>query len=177
NFTARHPDQAHAYELEDIDNFSSHLGIPWQQAKDVPFTEVFDFIGMRWDIPNKTVTLTESKVIKYRAAISDWLATCTHMISELQKLYGKLMHVTNAIPQGCAYLTGLKFMLPWFLHDPHKPRKAPRSVNIDLQWWLGRLTLPPLPRPIPAPVEIHNIQAYSDASSSTGIGIIIGQQW
>ncbi|KAF8626897.1 hypothetical protein AX17_006445 [Amanita inopinata Kibby_2008] len=112
-----HPDQAHTYELEDIDNFSSHLSIPWQWAKDVPFAEVFNFIGMHWDIPSKTVTLTESKVIKYQAAISDWLATCTHMISELQKLYRKLMHMTNAILQGCTYLTSLEFMLPWFLHD------------------------------------------------------------
>ena len=36
---------------------------------------------------------------------------------------------------------------------------------------------PTLSRPIPGDLEIFNIHAYSDASTSGGLGIVIGERW
>ena len=47
----------------------------------------------------------------------------------------------------------------------------------DLKWWTDCLSSPLIPHPIPAPTEVFNVQAFSDASSSTGLTIIIEEHW
>ena len=176
-FPQQNPNQTHAYDIQDIDDISKFLGIPWQISKDIPFATTTTFIGLEWDLKNKTVSLPEKKIQKYRKAITEWQTTRTHDLQELQKLYGKLLHATNVHTHGRAYLTGLEAMFPIFRDDPFKPRTPPHSVSTDLNWWDQILAKPPTPCPIPSPVKIHNVQAYSDASSSTGIGIVIGNKW
>jgi len=68
-------------------------------------------------------------------------------------------------------------MFSIFRDKPFKLWTPPHSVPNDLNWWDQTLAKPPPPRPIPFPVDIHDIQAYSDASSSMGIGIVIGDRW
>jgi len=46
----------------------------------------------------------------------------------------------------------------------------------DLDWW-DQIAKPPPPHPIPFPVNIHDVQAYSDARSSRGIRIVIRDRW
>lgn len=53
----------------------------------------------------------------------------------------------------------------------------PRDTPADLQWWHNLLAEPSLSGPIPGPSSVVNLGAYSDASSSTGITIIIGGKW
>lgn len=177
NLPQRNSGQTHAYDMGDIDSISEFLGIPWQVSKDLPFASSTTFIGLNWDLKEKTVSLPENKILKYRSAITKWRTSRTHNLEELQKLYGKLLHATNVLPQGRAYLTGLETMFSIFQNEPFKPRTPPRSVPNDLDWWDHILSKPPPPRLIPLPVEVHDVRAYSDASSSTGIGITIGDRW
>lgn len=67
-------------------------------------------------------------------------------------------------------------MLGVFGNAPFKPRRAPRGTEVDLAWWLFRLATT-IPRPVPGPVPIHDLPAFSDASSSTGPGIVIVDRW
>ena len=96
---------------------------------------------------------------------------------EVQKLYGKLLHTTLAHPDGRPYLTSLEAMLGIFHDNPHLPWTPPRQVPSDLDWWTTELSKPTIRRSIPTAHTVHDIAAFLDASSSTGIAIVIGTRW
>ncbi|KAK2467297.1 hypothetical protein APHAL10511_000846 [Amanita phalloides] len=153
---SHHPQQEHAYQLQDIDKISTQLGIPWQLSKDIPFAKKIIFIGFEWDLEEKTVTLSESKVIKYNTAIKEWKQKHTHTLEKLQKLYRKLIHASNIFPQGQAYLTSLEAMFPIFGNKPFKPCTPPCSVPQHLNWWAGKLGSSHIPQNIPMPLEVFD---------------------
>ena len=125
----------------------------------------------------RTVSIPEGKKAKYRAAISAWKSRRTHTLEEVQRLHGKLMHACHIVPRGRAYLTSLEAFLGIFHDRPHLPRSPPKHTSADLEWWETLFQLPSIERPIPGPLIVADIAAYSDASSKTGIGIVIGHRW
>jgi hypothetical protein len=170
-------DQSFCYNLRDIDNISQDLGIPWEISKDIPFSDSPTFIGLTWDLAGRTVRLAEAKRIKYVSAIAEWVTRRTHTLNEVQRLHGKLIHAALIFPEGRPYLTNLEAMLSIFDDRPFLPRTPPRGTQEDLKWWLARLSQPAPPSPIPSPQPILDPNAFSDASSSLGIGISIGGRW
>lgn len=164
--------------MANIDHISNILGIPWEVSKDIPFSSRVPFISLLWDLNTKTVQLTEAKHDKYTKAIEAWEAEPHHALNVGQKFYGQLLHCCLVIPHGQAYLTNLEAFIGSFgSHNkfiPHTPRAGTAA---DLKWWKNQLARTDLQRPIPTPTSIINIAAYSDASSETGIGITIGNQW
>ena len=167
----------YTYDLSDIDRISDELGIPWEHSKDVDFSSSFPFIGFIWDIDEKTVSLHPEKKTKYLLAIKEWRKSRTHTLGEAQRLYGKLAHATLAHPDGRPYIASLEAMLGIFHDSPHLPRTPPRQLPEDLDWWITELSKSTIGRSIPTAHEVHVIPAYSDASSSTGIAIVIGTRW
>ena len=167
----------YAFSIEDVDRVSAKLGIPWERSKDVPFGKVVPFIGFDWDLEAKIVSLQEKKKEKYVKAIMEWERRQTHTLEDVKKLYGKLLHTCLVIPEGRAYLTKLESMIGTFHDSPYKPRRPPHQLSADLLWWSETLGQPSLSREIPGAQEVINIHAYSDASSSVGIGIIIRDRW
>lgn len=167
----------HAYSMDDVDEISAKLGIPWERSKDVPFGKVVPFIGFDWNLENKTVSLQEKKKNKYSDAVEEWRRRKSHTLEDVQKLYGKLLHTCLIIPEGRAYLTKLEKMLGIFHNTPHKPRHPPRHTDSDLLWWLRTLSKPTLTREIPGAQEVVDIHAFSDASSTVGIGVVIRDRW
>ena len=165
------------YSLADIDKVSEELGIPWETQKDIDFSPAAIFTGMLWDVENYTVALAETKRTKYLAAIEDWKRSATHTLEEVQKLHGKLMHASAIVPEGRAYLTCLKRMLGVFRDEPFKPRHAPRGTEFEIDWWREKLSRNSLSRPIPGPVSVLALDAFSDASSSVGVGICLKGLW
>ena len=161
--------------MEDIDNYSAHLGIPWQQPKDIPFSSKTTYLGFVWDLDAHTVALLDTKKAKYTKALDEWLRRHTHTLNELEQLYGKLLHASLVIPQGCAFITNLEAMFPLFHHELFKPQTLPWTVPDDLAWWSSSsLSTPPLP--IPTKEESSDVHTFSDASN-TGVAITIGTHW
>ena len=175
SFPLRTPDQAHAYTMEDIDDYSAHLGIPWQHSKDLPFNSSTSYLGFMWDLAACTMSLSERKKIKYAEALNSWCQHHTHTLKELEQLYGKLLHASLVIPQGHTYITGLEAMFPLLGHEPFKPQTPPRAIPHHLTWWTSHLQSAP-PLPIPTKEEITNVEAFSDASNS-GITITVSPYW
>jgi len=68
-------------------------------------------------------------------------------------------------------------MLTIFHNRPFVPRTPPRGTAQDLEWWQRTLHSPSISRDIPGPVTVHDVNAFSDASSGVGIGIIVGDKW
>ena len=170
-------DHPYCYNIDDIDRVSSDLGIPWETSKDIPFSDRPTFIGLTWNLTDRTVCLAETKRAKYIVALNNWSTRRTHTLNEAQKLLGKLTHASLVFPEGRPYLINLEAMLPIFGDKPFLPRTPPRGTQDDILWWLTRLSQPSPPAPIPAPQPIYTLNAFSDASSSTGVGICLNGRW
>lgn len=171
------PDDLFTYSLEHVDAISEKLGIPWQRSKDQPFGTSFTYLGFLWDLDNKQVSLTEHKQAKYCRAIEDWNRSARHTLEQTEKLHGKLLHATHIIPKGRAYLSGLERLMVTQRDKPHAALKPPRGTSFELDWWLHILSAPSPLRPIPAPVQVIDVDAFSDASSGTGLAVLVGQKW
>lgn len=165
------------YDLQDIDQVTAPLGIPWEITKDVPFDTIIIFAGFAWDLNEKTVSLPDTKKEKYLRSIEEWRQRAKHTLEDTRRLYGKLLYTCHIIPQGRAYLTNFEKMMGFFHERPFMPRHPPKPLAEDLVWWQQVLTRPSLSRQIPGGRHITNVKGFSDASSSTGIGITLGNQW
>jgi hypothetical protein len=171
------PDSLYTYTDKDIDRISDFLGIPWEPSKTIPFGPVVPYLGFNWDLDVKIVALPDTKKQKYLACITEWQQRRTHTLVQVQSLYGKLLHSSLVIREGRAYLTSLEAMLSISHDRPFVPRSPPCGTAQDLQWWAQTLRKPYIFKDIPGPVVINDFQAYSDASSGIGIGIVIGKHW
>jgi hypothetical protein len=170
-------DAQFTYCMSDIDRIAAPLGTPWERSKDIPFGTIVRYIGLDWDITQRTATLPDTKREKYRWAILEWNTSATHTLREVQSLHGKLLHACHVIPAGRAYLTRLENFMGNFRATPFQPRTPPKGTHADLDWWLARLTAPAVPHPIPGPIVLHDHSAFSDASSGMGLGIVVGEHW
>lgn len=172
NHTSPYP-----YDIRSIDKITEPLGIPWESSKDIPFGFEVPFIGFLWDLENKKVSLSEAKKQKYLCAIVEWNTRKTHNLEDVRRLYGKLLYTSLILPRGRAYLTGLEKMMGFFHDRPFSSRHPPNSLVEDLTWWSSILSSPTLSRDIPGGRQIIDIHGFSDASSTIGIGVVIGGRW
>ena len=170
-------DKQFSYNLSDIDEISAELGIPWEITKDQSFARSTIYIGFIWDLEARTVVLSPSKIDKYTRAIDDWLARPRHNLKHVQELYGKLLHAASILQQGHVYLTGLESMLMTCGKRPFVPHRPDKGINKDLCWWADKISTGAVIRNISAPTIFFDPQAYSDASSGIGVGIVIGRHW
>jgi len=170
-------DSAFTYCDLDIDNISGQLGIPWEPSKTIPFSSAVPYLGFDWNLAERTVAISDNKKAKYRSAIREWLPRLTHDLEEAQKLYGKLLHASLILPAGRAYLTTLESLMASFSENPFVPHHAPRHTIADLSWWFHALDSPRVSRSIPGPAFVTDRDAFSDASSGFGIGIVISNRW
>jgi hypothetical protein len=60
---------------------------------------------------------------------------------------------------------------------PFKPRRLSNSVRDALLWWRRKIADASLYRQLRPIPELRDIGIYVDASTSWGIGIIIGERW
>ena len=170
-------DKRFSYNLSDIDEISAELGIPWEITKDQPFAKSTIYIGFVWDLEARTVALSSAKIDKYTRAIDDWLTRPRHNLKHVQELYGKLLHAASILQRGRAYLTGLESMLTTCGKRPFVPHQPDKGINEDLRWWADKISTGAVVRSISTPPLFLDPQAYSDASSGIGVGIVIGQRW
>lgn len=172
-----HEGVSYPYDFNNINDITDALGVPWETSKDVPFQSVVTFAGLEWDLVKKIVALPNQKMEKYSRAIKEWRLRPTHTLEDVRKLYGKLLYTCHIIPQGRAYLTQLEKMMAIFHDRPFTPRHPPKQLTEDLIWWQKLLTQPILSQKIPGNRQIIDVGGFSDASSSTGLGIILGGKW
>ena len=169
-------DRLYTYNFDDIDRVSIALGIPWEKSKDLPFATSSTYIGLEWNLEALTVGITLHKRQKYSKAIDAWLLHPRHDLADVQKLHGKLLHACLVIPAGRSYLTSLESMLALCSPKPFQTYTDVKGLHEDLRWWVLKLAAP-LCRPIPAPCDLHDLRAFSDASSGVGIAITIRNRW
>jgi hypothetical protein len=159
----------------------SSLNVPWQSEKgDDQFLFITTFIGFLWDIPQKTVGLPEPKRLKFHERVRRFLASfrnqpCT--LRDVEKIHGSLCHVAFVHLDGRSHLPSLSNFAASFRGDEFVTRRLSHSMISDLNWWLEKLSHPNVTRFLRPRGPLQDLGLYVDASTSWGIGIVIGDEW
>ncbi|KAG8732230.1 hypothetical protein FRC10_001151 [Ceratobasidium sp. 414] len=156
------------------------LGWPWKHAKTHPFAALFRYLGFDWDIPNRSMSIPDPKRKKYLARLREWLARDKVCLKTTESLVGSLVHCSLVIPDGRPHLAALiRFMAA--LPRDHGLRFRGRPINdtarADANWWVQRLSVPHTGMSIAPPPPDSNLQIYTDASTSHGLGIIVDNKF
>lgn len=159
----------------------SSLCVPWHKDKgDTVFLYVTNFIGFRWDLPNRHVSLPEEKRLKFHNRVRIFLDCFSdHRCSllDIQKIHGSLCHVAFVYSQGRSRLPSLSNFIASFMGNEFTRRYAPKSVITDLKWWLHTLNISDFHRKLLPRGPSQDMGLFVDASTSWGIGIVIAGSW
>lgn len=158
----------------DIVRASDKLGVKTNESKYSEFADEQKFIGFIWNAKEKTVRLPFSKLLQRRQEVDEFWTKLTWRRNEVEKINGKLNHLTLILPQLKAYLSANFRWLASWKSQPN--RKAPSDVLEDMEFWRDCLTTLSPTRLIPDPIK-RCVGWVGDASSDYGIGVIIGKRW
>ena len=157
------------------------LQVPWHAEKgDADFVFITNFIGYRWDIPNKRVSLPEEKRLKFFNRVRVFMDRFKgHPCSllDVEKIHGSLCHVAFVYAQGRSRLPSLSNFAASFHDNDFYRRYPPHSMMKDLQWWLATLDRPDFYRVLHIRGPTQDMGLFVDTSTSWGIGIIMGGEW
>lgn len=177
----RQGDFNYDYDRDEALSRISSLLVPWHKDKgDLVFSFITNFIGFRWDLPDKMVSLPEEKRLKFLNRVRIFLDRFTgHRCSllDVQKIHGSLCHVAFVYIQGRSRLPSLSNFIASFMDNEFSLRYPPHSMMTDLKWWLGMLGDPAFHRKLLPRNPCRDMGIFVDASTSWGIGIIIAGKW
>ncbi|CDO69769.1 hypothetical protein BN946_scf184766.g14 [Trametes cinnabarina] len=171
----------YAHGVQDIFGLAASLGVPLHQEKWTPHAFEAEYAGFAWDAANRTVTLAEKKRLKYLGRVEDALRSAKGGASRMgllavQKLNGTLSHCAFVYPHGRTFLSGLYAFAASFRSE-FAPRYPPKSIVSDLGWWRDVLSKPSVKRTLRPRKTLTDLDVWVDASSSWGIGLVMGDTW
>jgi hypothetical protein len=158
---------------------ASELGWPWSPTKCKPFSSAFRYIGFDWDLANKTVSLPESKRLKFRAKLQGLLSNPTIDRKACLSLVGSLNHCAVVVAMSRAHLPSFYRLASRFNNsssDFIKLRPSREALD-DAAWWMEMLSkdwcgIRIKPRP-----PRHPEAFFVDASTGWGIGLVFRDRW
>jgi len=172
------------YDRTEMLRHIEQLGVPWHEEKgDLFFTSTTVFIGYLWDIPGRVVSLPEEKRLKFhervRRFLNDFCNSCHPCrLLDVQKIHGSLCHVAFVYTHGRSRLSSISNFTSKFKNDDFKSLYvSSRSMISDLRWWLDTLSSPSIVRQLQPCGPLQDLGLYVDASTSWGIGIVVGDEW
>jgi hypothetical protein len=160
----------------------SDLHIPWHPEKTGShFVPVSTFIGFEWNLPLHCVALPEKKRLKYFSRvfsmISDHENRQRSNLRCIQILHGTLVHVSFVFPDGSSRLPVFSNFMAGYHADNFVRHHLSDSFVKTLYWWLSRLADPSAYWQLHPISPLQDPHIYVDASTSWGIGIIVGEFW
>jgi hypothetical protein len=167
------------YTLQSAKAYIGPINIPWHPTKWADFDDTCDYVGYHFNFPNRTVSLPESKRIKYVFRLRTFLDLYSHkqvFKRDAEKISGTLAHCAFIFPHGRSYLSNL---YRWIADFPSEfvPRYMRSSVISDLRWWLHILDSPQPPRSLAPRPPTRDYGIWVDASTGTGIGVLWNGLW
>lgn len=171
----------YAFDLSTIFRISDPLGILWHPVgeKGHDFASETTYVGFRWDLEAKMVSLPETKRLKYLKKVTDFLqcalVNATVKYDLTASLHGTLQHVCFVYRDHRALMPSLSRFLSKF---PNKfvSHHVPTPVVNDLKLWFNALSITSYRRSL-RPRMVQDVDAWIDASTSWGIGIVVGRKW
>ena len=168
----------YAYDLASMKDRISDLNVPWHPNKGQDFKDTVVYVGFLWDLPARTVSLTENKRFKFKRRFNDFLRDYrSNRISEKEvlKLSGSLSHIAFVYTSGRSYLSSLYTFSASFV-SKFRPRWVPASVLSDLAHW-SKILDSPFSWVLAPKRLVIDMDIWVDASTSWGISILIDGFW
>lgn len=126
---------SYSFNLDTILRITTPLGIPWHDVSEQghDFAYHTDYNGFVWYLPNKWVSLSDKKQLRYLEKIVNFLKISTVTEKDVASIHGTLQHITFVYPNGCAYLPALSHMVS---HFPNKWTRhhISSAVRNDMLW-------------------------------------------
>lgn len=162
--------------LEDVTALSNGLGVETNPKKNHEFAYEQRYVGFIWNVKEHTVRLPENKLEERKQLISDLLNyKQSWAFDQVESVIGKLAHTVYIVPHMETYMRSFyKWLKSWV--NKSARRKTPEYVRVDLEEWqycLQTFNARPL---IPAQ-RVRDVSWVGDASSSFGIGVLVGRKW
>ncbi|CDO75102.1 hypothetical protein BN946_scf185010.g27 [Trametes cinnabarina] len=171
----------YTHSVNDIFRLAGVIGVPLHQDKWTPHASRAEYAGFLWNVDDKTVSLSEKKRSKYLHRVVEAIqvsrgGSARLDLKTVQKLNGTLSHCAFVYPQGRTFLSGLYAFAASFRNE-FAPRYPPKSVISDLSWWRDLLSQPSAKRTLLPRMPLADMDLWVDASSSWGIGLVMGDTW
>lgn len=174
------------FGLIEVYDKSRPLGVPWHPRKWTDFSFIFVYLGFLWNLTERSVTLPESKRLKYFNKVSDVLLSLKTSsgrpgklsCADAMSINGTLSHVSFVIPHGRTYLANLSHFIAGFPEHAHHASHHPApSLVSDLEWWHSILSALPPPRHLISRGPPQDVDLWVDASTSWGVGLVFRDKW
>jgi hypothetical protein len=168
---------SYSFDLDTILHITRPLGIPWHDVSEQGHNFAYhtEYSGFTWDLPNKWVSLSNKKRLKYLNKVVDFLNSSTVTEKEVTSIHGTLQHITFVYSNGCAYLPALSHIITHFPNKWARHHTSP-AVCKDMLWWKETLPLHSVSHSL-LPHLQASYDIWVDASTLWGIGILIDQRW
>jgi hypothetical protein len=159
---------------KDFMDFTGYFGIPWSIEKLRPFSSIQKYIIFNWDLEHKSVALLKEKLQATWLLVREWQhPDVSFSAHEAASLHGKLVHISCIFPLIRPFLCSISLFAESFT-SPRAKLHAVSSVQSNLSWI--HFLLHHLPNKVFLKnQEIVNLNWWGDASTSFGIGIVIGE--
>jgi hypothetical protein len=171
---------SYSYDESLLWRIANYLGWPWSPKKCADFAFHFKYHGFEWDLIEKTVSLPDSKRLKFLAKISAWVAGHSVTRRECESVVGSLNHCSIVIVASRTHLPSLSRFAARFppLENSSFVRLGiPGDVLADVAWWRTTLSATRITMPVIAAPPLSDIHIFVDASSSWGIGFVMNGRW
>jgi hypothetical protein len=134
-----HADGKFSYKYDErlFIDIAEELGWTWEMDKHTPFKPFFTYLGLDWNITEKTVTLPTKKKEKYLRKLESWRHGAHVSWKEVENVIGTLNHCSLVVPKGRSRLVTLYKFGATFKHTANKFVKHTISENTaaDIDWW------------------------------------------
>jgi len=106
------------FDLSTILAITAPLGIPWHpiSKKGHNFSPSFSYVSFNWDLPSRTVSLSNNKWLWLLDKVNSILLCpgLHHNQKQIASILGSLKHITIIYQQGCTHLPALSCFLAKF---------------------------------------------------------------
>ncbi|SJL14075.1 uncharacterized protein ARMOST_17530 [Armillaria ostoyae] len=168
------------YDMQSAKALIDPIRVPWHKEKWSDFASCFIYIGFRWDIEAKTVSLPESKRLKYLSRVRRFIDLYQHArapLSHTLTLQGSLVHIAFVYPLGRSHLPSLFYFSSGFNGSSSARRYPSNPLIRDLRWWDSTLSSPCISRSLKPHGPTLPLDIFVDASTDWEIGIVVDGSW
>ena len=165
-----------SWSESDFMSYTAKFGVPWSERKLRPLRQVQRYIGFDWDLSRKSVSLPEEKRTAILNLIDHWTTSSERFsVNDSLTLHGRLVFMASIFYLIRPYLHSIIEFSKSF-RDPRASLHPSRSVKKDLEWIRFLLQILPITMPLSLPEPV-DLGWWGDASTSFGIGVVIGTSW
>ena len=166
--------------LRAFENLCLDLGVPVAGHKTVQATSSLVFLGIGLGSSSMSLHVPEDKARKYGTQLEAFLRLSTPTVRQWQKVAGVLVHLSQVVCAGRAFLGSVHDSLRGILSQQgHRRRRITVESRADLMVWLSFLQglCPTRSFRFITGQESPRLVIATDASTSVGFGGVQGTRW